>query len=345
MKEVMAEISFKTVVKTVLFLLLLVFLYLIQDLVLVVLTAVVMASAVEPATRWFARYRVPRVPAVLIVYVVAILLFMVLLPVLVFPVLGDLIEISKTLPEKLGSINFLNFSELLAPVASLNLDGISASVQGAVGGLSRGFFQTASLIFGGFFRFILIIVISFYLAVQKGGIEDFLRIITPRRSERYIIGLWHRSQAKIGLWMQGQLLLGLIVGVIVYLVLTILGIPYALMLALLAGLFEIIPYFGPILSAVPAVLLGFSQSPTIGLMVIGFYIIIQQFENHLIYPLVVKKVVGVPPLVVILALIIGAKLAGFLGLILAAPISAVLIEILHDIEERKNLSHNNPALR
>lgn len=135
--------------------------------------------------------------------------------------------------------------------------------------------------------------------------------------------------------MQGQLLLGLLIGVMVYLGLTILGIKYAFLLALLAAVFEIIPLFGPILAATPAVILGFLDSAVLGFMVLGFYIIIQQFENHLIYPLVVRKVVGVPPLVVIIALIIGAKLAGFLGVLLSAPIAAVLMEYMNDLEKAK----------
>jgi predicted PurR-regulated permease PerM len=200
----------------------------------------------------------------------------------------------------------------------------------------EGFLQVASLIFGGLFSFILIVVISFYLAVQKGGIESFLRLVTPLPKEQYIIDLWERSQRKIGLWSQGQILLGLIVGVLVYLGLTILQVKYALVLAVIAALFELIPFFGPVLSAVPAVLLGFSQSPTIGLMVIGLYAILQQFENQLIYPLVVNKIVGVPALLVILFLIIGGQLAGFLGLILAVPAAAVLMELADDWTKSKH---------
>lgn len=133
--------------------------------------------------------------------------------------------------------------------------------------------------------------------------------------------------------MQGQLILGVLIAVLVYLSLTILQVPHALVLAVIAGIFEIIPVFGPILAAIPAVIIAFvSGGPLFGLVVAGIYILIQQFENHLIYPQVVTRVVGVPPLLVILALIVGANLAGFLGIILSVPVAAMLQEFVSDIE-------------
>jgi predicted PurR-regulated permease PerM len=205
-------------------------------------------------------------------------------------------------------------------------------------GTGTGAFQTASFIFGGVLSFILIIVLSFYLAVQEGGVDDFLRIVTPIRHHGYIADLWHRSQRKIGFWLQGQILLGVVVGVLVYLVLLIVGIPHALVLALFAGLFEIIPVFGPIISSVPAILIAFSERGVgTGLLLMGLYIIIYQFESQLFYPLVVKKIVGISPIVVILALVIGAKLAGVLGALIAVPISAAIMEYIHDIDKSKRL--------
>ena len=133
--------------------------------------------------------------------------------------------------------------------------------------------------------------------------------------------------------MQGQLILAVLMGVLVFLGLSILQIPHALFLALIAAVFEIIPVFGPTLAAVPAVLIAFVEGgATLGLMTVGLYVIAQQFENHLIYPNVVTRIVGVPPLLVILALIVGGELAGFLGVILSVPIAAIIQELAKDIE-------------
>jgi len=345
------HISTASVFKVVLVLLLFVVIYLLRDLALVILTSVVLASAVEPATKWFSKYKVPRVAAVLFVYVAIIIGFAGIFYVFIPPLFNEVSSLTSNLPEYVQSLSPID-GAVVEPSAqgaqglvggladTFSLEGAIKNIENTIAGLSSGVFQTVSTIFGGVFSFVLIIIISFYLAVQEKGIENFLRIITPIRHEDYIVDLWKRSQAKIGKWMQGQLLLGLLIGVLVYLGLTVLGIKYALTLALLAAIMELIPLFGPIIAAVPAVLLGFVSGPSTGLLVLGLYVIIQQFENHLIYPLVVRKVVGVPPLLVIIALIIGGKLVGFLGVLLSVPIAAAIIEFTDDIQKEKHrLAH------
>lgn len=216
------------------------------------------------------------------------------------------------------------------------LSDLIIGFQNVLSHFSSGFVNTVSAIFGGVLSFVLIVVLSFYLAVQEDGVSNFLKIITPLKNEKYIISLWKRSQKKIGYWMQGQILLGVIVGVLLYLGLTILGIKNALLLSVFAAFFEIIPLFGPVIAAIPAVLLSFADGGLAsGLLVVGLYLIIQQFENHLIYPLVVKKVVGVSPILVILSLVIGYKLAGFLGVLLSVPIAAAITEYFRDVVEGK----------
>jgi len=343
--HVTVRFNIGTILKIILCVILFVVLYLIRDLVLVVLAAVVLASSVEPATKWFEKRRLGRLPAVIIIYIILALalggIFFFLLPL----VGNEAVTYLNNLPDN------LNLSDLWSPIRNWGGDGVPAiphdlPVKELVGNLrsmvtdtSGGLFKTASAIFGGALSFVLIVVLSFYLAVQHDGVGNFLRVVTPARHQKYVIDLWKRSQLKIGYWMQGQLLLGVLIGVLVYLGLMILGVKHALLLAFLAALFELIPIFGPILSAIPAVLIGFVDGGvTMGFLVVGLYIIIQQFENHLIYPLVVKKIVGVSPILVILSLVIGAKLAGFLGILLSVPISSVLMEYWGDIEKGKRAS-------
>lgn len=182
----------------------------------------------------------------------------------------------------------------------------------------------------------LIVVFSFYFSVQETGVDDFLRVVTPIQEQAYVLNLWRRSQNKIGKWMQGQLVLALIVGILLYLGLLILDVQHALLLAILAGVFELIPVFGQILAMIPAVAIGLvTGGVTEAFLIAGLYIIVQQFEAHLIYPVVVKKVVGVPPLLVILALLIGFKLVGFLGVLLSVPIAGAIQEYVADIDRDK----------
>ncbi len=331
--------------KAIMVLLLFLLIYILRDLVLVLLTSVVVASAIEPATKWFSKYKIPRVPAVIFIYFLIFSVLITVFYIFIPPLFQQVTALAETLPKYLESSNFLaplngintaQTGELVGTLTqNFSLKETLTGLKSAIAGISGNAFETISIVFGGMFSFFLIIIISFYLAVQEKGIEDFLQIITPVKHEKYVADLWHRSQAKIGKWMQGQLLLGLLIGILVYLGLTILGVKYALLLALLAAVAELIPLFGPIMAAVPAVILGFMDSATLGLMVIGLYVIIQQFENHLIYPLVVRKVVGVPPLLVILALIIGAQLAGFLGMLISVPVAAAIVEFTDDIQKEK----------
>ena len=342
-KHILISITSGTIVRTILFGLLLAGIYFFWDLVLVILTAVVLASAIEPAALWAMHLGIPRLLAVVAIYLGTAAGFAAVLYFFAPPVLEEAAGLLSTLPRE------LNLADLLGPVGekgpeflrpgiaslseNISLVDIVSSLHGTVVNLSANIFKVVGAVFGGIMSFALIVVLSFYLAVQDGGIEAFLKIVTPVRHERYVVDLWHRSQFKIGKWLQGQLILMLIVGVLVYLGLMVLGVRYALLLALLAGLFEIIPLFGPVLASIPAIGLALVDGGlTQGLLVAGLYTIIQQFENQLIHPLVVSKVVGVPPLLVILALLVGARLAGFLGLILSVPVAAAFREYLHDLE-------------
>jgi predicted PurR-regulated permease PerM len=161
-----------------------------------------------------------------------------------------------------------------------------------------------------------------------------LRGVTPKEHETYVLNLWQRAQKKMGQWLQGQLFLAIVVGVLVYIGLSLLGIRFALLLAIIAGILELVPYIGPVLSAIPAVILAFFQMPILALWVLILYIIIQQLENYLLVPVIMKKVVGLNPVVVIIALLIGGKLLGILGIILAVPAAAVLAEFFKDVKRK-----------
>jgi predicted PurR-regulated permease PerM len=329
------------VVKIIFILVLAWMVFLLRNIVLDVLTAIVIASAIEPGVKGLMRRRVPRILAVIIIYLVLFSVFFGIFYFFLPSVLEDFATFVTAIPTYIDAFTrtgaFDTYSNILGvPAHSLvPVDSIMESVRSTLDFSSffNNAFGAASAIFGGFFSFVLIIVFSFYFAVLETGVDDFLRIAVPKSRHGYVLGLWKRAQHKIGLWMQGQLLLAVIMGVLVYLGLTILGVKHSLILAVIAACFEIIPVFGPTLSAVPAVMIAFVDGgATLGFLTIALYVIAQQFENHLIYPLVVTRVVGVPPLLVILALIGGAELAGFLGVILSVPIAATIQELARDIE-------------
>lgn len=345
-RPISITITSGAVTKGILIAVLFYLLYLVRDLALVVLTSVVVASSVEPITNWFARYRVRRLPAVLFTYIGMAVIFAGVVYFFVPILIKEVSTFIADLPK------YVDYARLWFPLGdvgtTLGVEGVrtSGSLRDVVSNLSlmfsdasEGLVRTISVVFGGALSFVLIVVLSFYLAVQKNGIENFLKIITPNKHEDYVIGLWKRSQYKIGLWMQGQILLALIVGVLVFLGLSLLDVRQALFLAVVAAIFELIPIFGPILAAVPAIFIALADGGIGGALVVGgLYVIIQQFENHLIYPQVVKNIVGVSPIIVILSLIVGGKLAGFLGFFLSVPIAAALMEFVNDVDKGKHLA-------
>lgn len=344
------SISAGTVAKIITVILLFALGFYLRDILIVIVASVVIASSVEPIVKWCMRRRLPRTVAVLLIYAGTAALFAGVFYFLLIPLFSEVQSFVSSLPGLLGSISASSLiqgsggfgASFNGIISNLPVPEIISRVNDYVAALSQSAFATASVVLGGLLNFVLIVVLSFYLSVQAGGITNFLKTISPAQHRKYIVDLWNRAEQKIGLWLQGQLLLGVIVAVLTYLGLMLLGIKHALLLGFLAGTFELIPLFGPILAAVPAIAISYTTGGIgTSLMVTGFYLIVQQFESQLIYPLVVKKVIGVPPIISILALVVGAKLAGFLGLLLAVPVATILMEFFNDLERDRVAEEKN----
>ncbi len=327
-------------------------LFVVYELVLVVITAVVIAAAIAPMARWFVDRKFPRVVAVVIIYFGIISVLIMMFYYFLLPLMVQIVNFSNDLPQYVEIIEDWNplaegglldrYPILHDVTSSFTIQDIVKDINKAISGLATGFIGSLMAVFGGILNLVLIMVLSFYMAVQENGVRKFLSLVTPDKSRGYVLDLWKRAETKIGLWLQGQIILAVIVAVLVYLGLTLLGVPHALLLAALAGVMELIPIFGPIIAGIPAVIIAFVEGDlTLALLVLGLYLVIQQFESQLIYPLVVRKVVGLSPIIVIIALIAGYQLAGFLGILLSVPLAAVLLEFLNDIgKEHEEIDTN-----
>jgi predicted PurR-regulated permease PerM len=343
------NITSSSIVRLIIWGLVIVCLIALKELVLVLLTAIVVASFVGGAAERFHKYKIHRTLTVVGIYFIVISLlagiFYLFAPILITEI-GHVIDIISPYIPSSDLLNSFKGGVSLTDGANSLINGGSLPTiieNSNIGNVGGGFFQSITSLFGGIANFILIIVISFYLSIERDGISKFLQIVVPASHEDYAIDLWKRTQRKIALWMQGQLVLGLLVGVLTYLGLSILGVQYALLLALIAGIMELIP-FGIILAAIPAIAFGYLDGGiTMALLVAGFYTIVQQFENYLIAPLVVQKATGVSPLVVILSVLVGAQLAGFWGLILAVPVAVAVLEYANDVEKNKVIAKAKPV--
>lgn len=314
--------------------------WILKDLLLLILTAIVIASAIEPGVIFFIKRGFARVFAVFFMY---LLVFGSVFAVIYFfipPIIEDAEAFLVSIPTYLHDLEITDSVSGVLPSAESggeqSLLSTLVTLRGAFSAGGEGVIRLVSAFFGGIFALFLVIILSFYFALQETGVDDFLRLITPVKHEAYVVDLWQRAKRKIGLWMQGQLLLSLIMGVLIFLCLFLAGVPHALLLAIITAMAELIPVFGSLVAGLIAVAVAFSaEGFTLAVIVAMFYVVLNQFESNLIYPLVVKKVVGLPPLLVILALIAGAELAGFLGILLSVPIAASAQEFFADLERGK----------
>lgn len=343
-KDIRISITSGTIVTTFVIIGCVLVLWTLRDLALLVLTAIVIASAIEPTIAFFIRRNLPRFVAALLVYVLVFGSVFALLYFFFPPIVADAANFISAMPKYLDTLNLGASFPLLSDAASISATSHESgsflqtllSLQTAFTSSSGSVVQLFVTFFGGIFSLLLIIVLSFYFALQDTGVDDFLRLVMPVAHENYAVDLWRRSQKKIGLWMQGQVLLSVIVAILVYLGLLIIGIPYALLLSVFTAIAEIIPVFGSLIAGTVAVIVAYSSGGVpLGLVVAGLYVVVNQFESNLIYPLIVKKIVGIPPILVIVALIAGYTLAGFLGVLLSVPLAAVGLEFISDLDKRK----------
>lgn len=331
------DISTSTIIRTVLVLLAVAFIFSIWQILASVFLAIVIASAVEPAVRGLAKIKIPRFFAALAIYVVGILVFTSVFYAILPSFIAETRQLSADLPS--GYSNLVGSLEQFFGKTPVNLNiqerigGFLGDVQQNISSSSSNIFSFTFNLFGGIMSFILVFVFSFYLVLQKDGIEHFLKSIIPINHQEYAVDLWKRVQSKLGKWFRGQLLLGIFVGTFLFAALWLMGVKYALSIAFMAGVLEIIPVIGPIIAGLLAFALVSFQSPLLALGVIGIYILIEQLQQHLFVPRVMSKALGLNPIIIIVALLVAAKLIGFWGVILALPIAVMVSEFVKDFRK------------
>lgn len=308
-------------------------LFLARQALVCLFLAIVFSSALDAPVSWLQRKKIPRVLGTLLIFIAVLILLAFLLytliPVAVFELQNLMVNIQKMEIPVFGALDFSQFTQFNDYLANLgNLANVLFSG-------SASFMSVVAAVFGNLALIVATLIISFYLTINQSGVERFLRTILPITNEEYILGVYYRARKKLGLWLQGQIFLMLIVGVAVSLGLWILGVKYCLVLGILAGLLEIVPYAGPIFSGILAFLMAISESWILGLYVILLFLLIHQIESNLLVPVVMKKTVGISPVVVVVALLAGSQIAGFIGIILAVPVAVILQEVLEDYERRK----------
>lgn len=311
------EISYKTIIFTVAFLLSLWFLYFIKDIIIELFFALLLTAILDPMVTMISKMKVPRGLSVLITYV------------LVFGILGGMFAliIPVLLSQTSAFVNAL-------PTYLANFGLVSSEILTKLGSLPSDIVKFVFSVFSNIFSVLTVLVFAFYMLLTRGKLNEQLDNFFGEARKKEIGAVITSLEERLGGWARGQLGLMFVIGTLTFIVLFALGVPYALPLALLAGLLEVIPYIGPIVAAVPSIIIGFGVSPFVGFGVLIAAILIQQFENYVLVPKVMEKSVGVAPIITLIALAIGARLSGITGMIISIPIVITIQEILKAVDRK-----------
>ena len=330
------NITSAAIIKVIAIFVLLYFLYLIRDILTVFFVALVFSSALDPWVDWFKKRKIPRSISVLFLYLAAFAVFGLILYLIIPIIIKEVNDMANNFPRYFESI-YSKFSDLRDYSSKYGiadkLKGSLEIVSGYLSSTASGIFFTVTSIFGGIFSFILILVLTFYLVVEESAIKKLVWSIAPAKHQPYLMQLINRMQIKMGHWLNGQLVLGISLAVITYLGLLILGINYALILAIMVGLFSFVPYMGAFLGAIPGVFIAFTQAPLLAVFAIILFYIIHFIEVNFLYPKIMEKAVGLNPVVSILAMLAGFKLAGIIGAVLSIPVTTAAAVFIKDIFE------------
>ncbi len=298
-------------------------LYNIIDVLAIFFFGIILSSAIAPTVDKMKAEGVPRVLGAGLIYILIALSLAFIIYALIPPTIGQLDKLITQFPLLLKTyvrapLIPASFAIKIREFITQSASGITPWLLGLVGGLGN---------------VLLVFVVSFYLTVEDKAIKDFLRLTLPKGKEQYILDLIARSQKTLSSWLKAQLLLMFTVGLLAFIGLWILDVPYKFLLALLMGILEFIPFAGPIMAAVPAILFGLEVSPAIALLTAVLYFTIQQIESQALAPLVMKKAFQINPILVLMAFFIGAKLGGISGILVSVPLLALTFEFLKDYQK------------
>lgn len=318
-------------------------LYLAREAVLLIYLSAVVAiglgpivGAIERTALFGGRIHLKRWQAILLLYVLLLGLLVGVAMLIVPPLASQASELWDKVPEYLhrGQQHLIRLG-LLNRELSVREAVQQAPVAAGTDALGTVFGAVAGVV-GGIFGFVTIVILAFYFLLDADHlVRTFVRLF-PRTDRSRVGEACGRVTNKVSAWLAGQLLLGGIIGGTAAIALFAMGVPYFYVLALISGVGELIPIIGPIIAAIPAVLVALTVSPTLALGVAVFFFAQQQLENHILVPRIMSRQVGVSPVIVIVSLLVGGSLLGILGAIIAVPTAAILQVFFEEMTDRES---------
>lgn len=295
----------------------------IKAVILILFLAFVVALGLFPLVEWLQDKGLPKVLAVILTLASVGGAFISLVGLAFSPLISQTRLLIQQLPVLVESVTTPALEKYLSDISSILTQQIAAG--------SNNVIQITVGAASGLVTAIMIFFLAGYLMMDMESIHTSLINVFPKNLRKLVENAYLEIEHRLGSWLRGQLLLMLIIGLTSFVGLTILQVDFALSLAVLSGLLEIIPGIGPVVATVPAAIVGFAISPVTGFGVLALFLLVQQVENNLIVPKVMEKTVGFNPIVTIIALLVGGKLFGLMGAILAIPVTLVLIIVIKNV--------------
>ncbi len=324
MERLKLEISWSSLWRVVVVGLFIVLLYFLQDVAITILLSLFISTALNGIVSRLEKFRIPRVISTILIFAIAITLLAFIVYTIV-PI--AIIELNALLNNLNGTVGNLLGADATAKLKAFINPDLNHLANILLAG-NASFLDVVGRFLGGVAYFFTVLIMSFYLTVDRNGVLKFLRAVFPDSIGEKAMLIYERTCRKISRWFHTQLLLSLIVGILFFTGLTILGVRYSLILAILAGVMELVPVVGPIFAGTLSVIIAATDSLHLGAYVFVFCVVVQQFESNVLVPLMLKKAIDIHPVVVIVALLAGLKLAGVAGMVLAIPATVLADELL-----------------
>lgn len=308
------DVSIWTIIKIAVAIAIIWAIYNLRDVLIFLFAVVIFAAALRPTVNNWSKVIGRKLAVSSVVF-----LIVAVLVVTGYLILPPLVEETTSLVNAIPGL-VSQYSHILDNIPYLE-SGINNFSQ-YFGEATTQIVSIALNIVGGIFTLILALVLTIYFLLDESILKHLVVNFAPKGKEEKYSSMIDEITSKIGSWLRGEFFLMLIIGIASYIFLRILNIPYALPLAVISGLLELVPTVGPIVSGIIATIAALTVSPLLALITGIFYIVLQQLENILIVPKVMQKAVGLPPVVIIVAIIIAAALFGIIGALLAVPVVA-----------------------
>lgn len=328
------DISWETIFKIGFTLIAFYFTYLIRNILVWIFFAFIIAVLFEPTINFFEKRKIPRSWATIAIYLVffGFLSFLIYLIAPVF--VAEIQQFTQLFPQY--------FEKFSPPLKNLGIEAFQSfeiftkSLQDWLIKASSSIFAAVVSVFGGIFATFSIFVLAIFFSLEKEGIKKIIKLLSPREYEDYVLDLLENSEKKISVWFGVRILGGFFVGLLVFFTAYIFKMKYAITFGILSGILDIVPVVGPIISGAIIIIFSLLDSWTKALFLIIALVLIHQIEGNILTPLLTKKFIGLSPILVLISLMIGGRLWGILGAILAIPLAGIIYEFLRDfLRERK----------